>query len=57
MAIQSHADGRFLDANPSFLQLAGYSANQIILHTEQELRLWDDRAAHPAGCRQGLAGC
>ena len=52
MAIQSHADGRFLDANPSFLQLAGYSADQLILHTEQELRLWDDRAAHPAGAGQ-----
>ena len=49
MAIQSDADGRFLDANPSFLQLAGYSADQLILHTEEELRLWDDRAAQPAG--------
>jgi PAS domain S-box-containing protein len=49
MAIQSGADGRFLDANPSFLQLAGYSADQLILHTESELRLWDDRAAQPAG--------
>ena len=49
MAIQSGADGRFLDANPSFLQLAGYSADQLILHTEQELRLWDDRAVQSAG--------
>ena len=52
MAIQSDADGRFLDANPSFLQLAGYSADQLILHTEEELRLWDDRAAQPAGVGQ-----
>ena len=37
-----------LDANPSFLQLSGYSADQLILHTEAELRLWDDRAAQPA---------
>ncbi len=41
MAIQSGVDGRFLDANPSFLQLAGYSADQLIRRTEQELRLWD----------------
>jgi two-component system, cell cycle sensor histidine kinase and response regulator CckA len=49
MAIQSDADGLFLDANPSFLQLAGYSADQLILHKEHELRLWDGRAAQPAG--------
>jgi|CZKM01.1.fsa_nt_gi two-component system cell cycle sensor histidine kinase/response regulator CckA len=52
MAIQSDADGRFLDANPSFLQLAGYSADQLIPHTEGELRLWDDRASEPAGVGQ-----
>ncbi len=45
MAIQSIADGRFLDANPSFLQLAGYSTDRLILHTEQELRLWEGGAA------------
>jgi PAS domain S-box-containing protein len=52
MAIQSDADGRFLDANPSFLQLAGYAADKLILHTEEELRLWEDRAAGPAGAGQ-----
>jgi two-component system, cell cycle sensor histidine kinase and response regulator CckA len=55
MAIQSNADGRFLDANPSFLQLAGYSAEQLILHTEQELRLWEDGAAQLAEASQNAS--
>jgi two-component system, cell cycle sensor histidine kinase and response regulator CckA len=45
MAIQSQAEGRFLDANPSFLQLAGYSAEGFLRHTDQELHLWNGHSA------------
>jgi PAS domain S-box-containing protein len=48
MAIQSEADSRFLDANPSFLQLAGYSADQLLQRTDKELRLWANGATEPA---------
>ena len=48
MAIQSGADGRFLDANPSFLQLAGYPADELLRHTDKELHLWENGAAEPA---------
>ena len=41
MAIQSRADGRFLDANPSFLELTGYHAGQLLQRTAEELCLWE----------------
>lgn len=45
MAIQSRADGRFLAVNSSFLALTGFSADRLIQHTGEELRLWKDPAA------------
>jgi PAS domain S-box-containing protein len=48
MAIQSNADGRFLDANPSFLQLTGYPADELLQRTDKELRLWEDKAGQSA---------
>jgi len=42
MAIQSCADGRFLDANQSFLELTGYDSNDLIGRTAGELKLWPD---------------
>jgi PAS domain S-box-containing protein len=39
-AIQRCADRRFLDANQSFLALCGYTAEQLLQHTGQELQLW-----------------
>lgn len=45
MAIQSNVDGRFLDASPSFLQLTGYAADELLQRTDKELRLWEDKAA------------
>ena len=42
MAIQNEPAGRFLDANPSFLQLTGYPADHLLQHTGAELRLWED---------------
>ena len=42
MAIQSRPEGRFLDANASFLELTGYTAPQLLQHTAAELHLWDN---------------
>jgi two-component system, cell cycle sensor histidine kinase and response regulator CckA len=47
MAIQNQPEGRFLDANPSFLQLTGYTADQLLQHSGTELRLWENTAAQP----------
>ena len=52
MAIQSDGDGRFLDANPSFLELTGYSADQLLQRTDIELRLWETHMAPSAGSGQ-----
>ena len=49
MAIQSRADGRFLAVNSSFTALTGYSAEKIVQHTGEEMRLWKDPAALNAG--------
>jgi PAS domain S-box-containing protein len=38
------ADGSFIDANQSFLQLFGYSRDEVIGHTSLELNLWVDPA-------------
>jgi len=40
MAIQCCADHRFVDANQSFIELSGYTAEQILQHTGRELQLW-----------------
>jgi PAS domain S-box-containing protein len=47
MAIQSQPEGRFLDANASFLELTGYPAGQLLKHTGAELRLWENAEAQP----------
>lgn len=39
IAITTVADGRFVDVNPSFLRLSGYSCQEIIGHTAAELKL------------------
>jgi PAS domain S-box-containing protein len=48
MAIQSCREGHFLDANPSFLKLTGYKADQLLQRTSDELRLWENGAATTA---------
>ncbi len=40
MAIQSCADKHFLDANPSFLELSGYTAEELAQAKAQEIQLW-----------------
>lgn len=42
MAISSIEDGRFIDANDSFLELLGYTRAELIGHTTFELQLWPD---------------
>ena len=52
MAIQSNVDGLFLDANPSFLQLTGYRAEELLQHTDEELQLWQIEPAQTAKAGQ-----
>jgi PAS domain S-box-containing protein len=40
IALTSLTDGRFLDANESFLRVSGYRLNELIGHTTSELDFW-----------------
>jgi len=40
MAIQSWPSGSFLAANPSFFELTGYTTDQLLHHSSQDLNLW-----------------
>jgi PAS domain S-box-containing protein len=40
ITIGSLSDGRYIDVNDSFLQIAEYSRDEVIGHTPDELRLW-----------------
>ena len=42
MAMITLAEGRFLDANASFLDLAGFTAEELLAHTATEFNLWPD---------------
>jgi PAS domain S-box-containing protein len=42
MAIQSCTDGRFLDANQSFLELTGYDSGDLIGRSAGDLKLWPE---------------
>jgi two-component system, cell cycle sensor histidine kinase and response regulator CckA len=48
-AIQSQAEGRFLDVNPAFVKLTGYTAAQLLARREQELHLWNGYSSVAAG--------
>ena len=40
MNVTTMEDGRFVDVNPAFCRLLGYTRDEIIGHTSQELGLW-----------------
>jgi two-component system, cell cycle sensor histidine kinase and response regulator CckA len=40
IAIQHSADRYFVDANQSFLELSGYTAEHLAGHTDQSIQLW-----------------
>lgn len=40
MAIQTCSDGRFLDANGSFIELTGFAANELMGRSAAALKLW-----------------
>ncbi len=44
MSISTYADGRFIDVNTSFLRMIGFSRDELIGRTSQELRFWYDHA-------------
>jgi PAS domain S-box-containing protein len=44
MSITTLAEGRYLEANPSFLTRLGYTHNQVIGHTSLELGIWKNSA-------------
>lgn len=46
------ADNRFVDANPAFLQGSGYTREELIGHTPEELRLWEDADQREAIIRE-----
>ncbi len=50
MTISTFEESRFIEINESFVQLTGYSREEIIGRTSQELRLW----AHPE-CRPEMS--
>jgi two-component system cell cycle sensor histidine kinase/response regulator CckA len=40
ITISTEADGRYLDANESFLKMTGYTREDVVGHTASELRFW-----------------
>jgi len=44
MSITTLAEGRYLEANPTFLTRLGYSRDQVIGHTSLELGIWKNSA-------------
>jgi PAS domain S-box-containing protein len=44
MSITTLAEGRYIEANPSFLTRLGYTSNQVIGHTSLELGIWKNSA-------------
>lgn len=54
MAILSQPDGRFLDANASFLELTGLAPEQLLHNTAAQLQLWSAQATERlAGIQPG----
>lgn len=41
MSITTISEGRYLDVNESFLQMSGYTRDEVIGHTSIELNIWE----------------
>jgi len=44
MSLTTIAEGRYLDVNESFLQMSGYTREEVIGHTSIELQIWETPA-------------
>jgi two-component system, cell cycle sensor histidine kinase and response regulator CckA len=42
ISITTRMEGRFIDVNDAFLQMLGFSREQVIGHTVTEIEFWDD---------------
>lgn len=42
ITISSEANGRYLDANPTFLTLLGYDRDELLGRTVEELEIWEE---------------
>lgn len=59
MAIQTSAEGRFVDANGSFLELTGLTTGQLVGRSAAELKLWrenDTKIIQAARVRERVRG-
>ena len=52
ISISRLSDGKFVEANPAFLEDKGYTRNEVIGHTSFELGLWTDAAYYDRVTRQ-----
>jgi len=44
MSLTTLAEGRYLDVNESFLEMSGYTREEVIGHTSLALNIWETRA-------------
>jgi len=52
MAVSRASDGTFTDVNAAFLKTLGYSREEVLGHTSEDLRLFPDAEAHGAIVRE-----
>ncbi len=56
LTITSLADGRLVEVNESFLRLSGYTREEALGRTPEELKLWVEPKRHAEGLKQLRAG-
>lgn len=44
MSVTTMAEGRYIDVNDSFLQMSGFTREEVIGHTSLELNIWETHA-------------